>query len=67
MSALARWFRINGYTVAGYDRTPTALTDALQAEGIAIHFTEDVAQIPAANSGSSYRNARRCLVCWRAK
>ncbi|WP_080058878.1 UDP-N-acetylmuramate--L-alanine ligase [Spirosoma aerolatum] len=48
MSALARWFRINGYTVAGYDRTPTALTDALQAEGIAIHFTEDVAQIPAA-------------------
>ncbi|WP_020597094.1 UDP-N-acetylmuramate--L-alanine ligase [Spirosoma panaciterrae] len=48
MSALARWFRINGYTVAGYDRTPTALTDALQAEGITIHFTEDVAQIPAA-------------------
>ncbi|GAB4027029.1 UDP-N-acetylmuramate--L-alanine ligase [Spirosoma gilvum] len=46
MSALARWFRINGYTVAGYDRTPTALTDALQAEGIAIHFTEDVEQIP---------------------
>lgn len=47
MSALARWFRINGYTVAGYDRTPTALTEALQAEGIAIHFVEDAEQIPA--------------------
>lgn len=47
MSALARWFRVNGYEVAGYDKTPTALTDALVAEGMAIHFTEDVEQIPA--------------------
>lgn len=47
MSALARWFGVNGYTVAGYDKTPTALTDALQAEDMAIHFTDDVAQIPA--------------------
>ncbi|MCY7359005.1 MAG: UDP-N-acetylmuramate--L-alanine ligase [Rudanella sp.] len=47
MSALARWFRVNGYDVAGYDKTPTALTDVLQAEGMAVHFTEDVAQIPA--------------------
>lgn len=46
MSALARWFRINGYEVAGYDRTPTALTDALIAEGMAIHFDDDVAKIP---------------------
>ncbi|MVM35120.1 UDP-N-acetylmuramate--L-alanine ligase [Spirosoma sp. HMF4905] len=48
MSALARWFKVNGYTVVGYDKTPTALTDALQAEGMAIHFTEDVDQIPVA-------------------
>ena len=47
MSALARWFRVNGYEVAGYDKTPTVLTDALQAEGMAVHFTEDVGQIPA--------------------
>ena len=46
MSALARWFIVNGYAVAGYDKTSTALTDALQAEGMAIHFTEDVDQIP---------------------
>lgn len=48
MSALARWFSVNGYNVAGYDKTPSALTDALETEGMAIHFTEDVAQIPAA-------------------
>ena len=30
MSALARWFKINGFEVAGYDRTPTVLTDTLQ-------------------------------------
>ena len=46
MSALARWFQVNGYSVAGYDKTPTALTDALQAEGMVIHFTEAVDQIP---------------------
>ncbi|MEZ0485658.1 UDP-N-acetylmuramate--L-alanine ligase [Fibrella aquatica] len=47
MSALARWFLVNGYNVAGYDRTVTPLTNALMAEGMAIHFEEDVAQIPA--------------------
>ncbi|MVM40549.1 UDP-N-acetylmuramate--L-alanine ligase [Spirosoma sp. HMF3257] len=47
MSALARWFGVNGYTVVGYDKTPTTLTDALQAEGMTIHFTEDIDQIPA--------------------
>ncbi|GAB3564488.1 UDP-N-acetylmuramate--L-alanine ligase [Spirosoma luteolum] len=47
MSALARWFGINGYEVAGYDRTPSALTKALEAEGMAIHFDDDIARIPA--------------------
>ncbi|GAB3269016.1 UDP-N-acetylmuramate--L-alanine ligase [Larkinella harenae] len=46
MSALARWFRVNGYEVAGYDKTPTPLTHTLQQEGMAIHFEEDVEQIP---------------------
>ncbi|MFC5410798.1 UDP-N-acetylmuramate--L-alanine ligase [Larkinella bovis] len=46
MSALARWFLVNGYEVAGYDRTSTALTDALQQEGMSIHFEEDIEQIP---------------------
>ena len=47
MSALARWFKVNGYTVAGYDKTPTVLTDTLQTEGMTIYFSEDVDQIPA--------------------
>ena len=38
MSALARYFKFTGRNVAGYDRTPTALTNALQTEGIDIHF-----------------------------
>ena len=48
MSALARWFQVNGYAVAGYDKTPTPLTDALENEGAVIHFVEDVQLIPAA-------------------
>lgn len=48
MSALARWFGVNGYTVAGYDKTSTALTDALQAEGMMVHFADDIDLIPAA-------------------
>ncbi|MCS7019869.1 MAG: UDP-N-acetylmuramate--L-alanine ligase [Bernardetiaceae bacterium] len=47
MSNLARWCKANGYEVAGYDRTATPLTAALQAEGMDIHFADDVALIPA--------------------
>ncbi len=42
MSALARWFNLNGFAVSGYDRTPTALTDTLINEGIDIHFEDDM-------------------------
>lgn len=47
MSALARWFNKQGMFVAGYDRTPTPLTNELEKEGIKIHFDDDVALIPA--------------------
>lgn len=40
MSALARWFRHNGLVVAGYDRTPSLLTEALQHEGIGVHYDD---------------------------
>ena len=46
MSALARYFLHEGCRVAGYDRTPTRLTDALQEEGAEIHFEEGVELIP---------------------
>ncbi len=48
MSALARFFRLKGVAVAGYDRTRTPLTDALAGEGIAIHFEDDPDLIPMA-------------------
>jgi len=48
MSALARYFKAEGKFVAGYDRTPTPLTDDLIDEGIDIHFTDDVSLIPSA-------------------
>jgi UDP-N-acetylmuramate--alanine ligase len=46
MSALARYFKSLGVTVNGYDRTPTALTDALQKEGIGVTFEDDLAAYP---------------------
>jgi UDP-N-acetylmuramate--alanine ligase len=46
MSALARWFRQNGFHVEGYDKTPGPVTDGLIKEGIAVHFDESVSAIP---------------------
>ena len=48
MSALARYSLHEGRRVAGYDRTPSALTEALEAEGAAVHYEEDVRLIPEA-------------------
>lgn len=47
MSALARYFFSKGFAVAGYDKTPSPLTDLLQQEGIAIHFTDLGENIPS--------------------
>ncbi len=43
MSALARYFNHYGKTVYGYDKTQTALTKELEAEGVSIHYNEDEA------------------------
>lgn len=45
MSALARYFNTQGVKVAGYDKTPTTLTNSLVEEGIQIHFEDDLNQI----------------------
>lgn len=42
MSALARFFKERGTTVRGYDRTETALTKTLAAEGMDIHYEDNV-------------------------
>lgn len=47
MSAIARYFKHEGKEVAGYDRTPTALTHSLEQEGISVHYEDDIKLIPA--------------------
>lgn len=47
MSALIRYFLSLGKNVAGYDRTPSALTEKLMEEGAQIHYEESVDLIPA--------------------
>lgn len=48
MSALARYFKAKGYKVAGYDRTPSALTQKMQAEEeIRINYIDEEEEIPA--------------------
>ncbi len=46
MSAIARYFKFKGLEVSGYDRTPSALTEELQKEGIGVHFEDDPVFIP---------------------
>lgn len=46
MSALARYFRSRGYTIYGYDHTPSTLTRALESEGISISYEDDITTLP---------------------
>ncbi len=57
MSALARYFLHEGYSVAGYDLTATPLTRALESEGAAVHYEDDPEQIP-----TKMRNKENTLV-----
>lgn len=60
MAALERYFMAKEYAVAGYDRTPSELTDKLAAEGARISFVDDVEQaIPAA-----FRDPKETLVVY---
>lgn len=60
MSAIARWFVHEGFTVSGYDRTPSPLTDELIAEGMKISFEDTVYSIPAEIKNSTSEN----LIIW---
>ncbi len=46
MAALERYFLSKGMAVAGYDRTPTALTRELIREGVNISYDDSVAAVP---------------------
>ncbi len=47
MAALERYFLAQGKRVAGYDRTPSDLTHALETEGVHIDYDESPDLIPA--------------------
>ena len=59
MSAIARYFISRGLVVAGYDKTPTTLTQQLEKEGMLIHYEENIDEIPHA-----CKNPRWCLVVY---
>jgi len=46
MSAIARYFALNGKIVAGYDKAPSKITQDLEGLGVAIHFEDTVKNIP---------------------
>lgn len=60
MSALARYFKLNGFQVAGYDRTPSILTRIMSdEEGIAVTYDDDVDAI-----AEKYKDTKDTLVVY---
>ena len=59
MSALARYFLHEGKRVAGYDRTPTPLTAAIEAEGAEVNYEDSAEAIPA-----TFRNKNNTIVVY---
>lgn len=59
MSAIARYFMSKGLVVAGYDKTPSALTHQMEKEGMLIHYDENVDEIPHA-----CRDKASCLIIY---
>lgn len=59
MSALVRYFLSKGKQVAGYDRTASELTEALNQEGAAIHYQDNVDLIP-----QCFKETRNTLVVY---
>ena len=46
MSAIARYYHKKGLKVTGYDKTPSELTHALEAEGIEVHYEDNIDYVP---------------------
>lgn len=46
MSAIARYYNAKGFKVSGYDKTPSPLTEALESEGIEVHYEDNIAFVP---------------------
>ncbi|MBD5340999.1 MAG: UDP-N-acetylmuramate--L-alanine ligase [Bacteroides sp.] len=59
MANLVRYYLRHGYEVAGYDRTPSALTDELSEEGAKLIFEDNCELIP-----DGFRNPADTLVVY---
>jgi UDP-N-acetylmuramate--alanine ligase len=59
MSAIARYFALNGKIVAGYDKAPSKITQDLEGLGVAIHFEDTVKNIPI-----SFLNNEKTIVIY---
>ncbi len=59
MSALARYFAMNGKNVAGFDRVQTKITDDLVKIGVEIHYEESVESI-----SDEFNNSENTLVVY---
>ena len=59
MAALARYYLSLGLPVAGYDRTPSALTAELAAEGAAVSYDDSMDAVPEA-----FRDRENTLVIY---
>ena len=59
MSAIARYFASNGKMVAGYDKTPSQITNDLEDLGVEIHFEDALKNIPI-----SFLNTKKTLVVY---
>jgi UDP-N-acetylmuramate--alanine ligase len=59
MSAIARYFAVNGKKVAGYDKAASQITKDLEDLGVAVHFEDAVKNIPI-----SFLNKEKTLVVY---
>ncbi|MBU2927618.1 UDP-N-acetylmuramate--L-alanine ligase [Winogradskyella psychrotolerans] len=59
MSAIARYFVANGKQVAGYDKTPTDITNSLEDLGVNIHFEDNIEKV-----SSAFLNPENTLVVY---
>ena len=59
MSAIARYFVSIGKQVAGYDKTPTIITNTLEDLGVNITFSDAVAEVP-----HNFLNTKNTLIVY---
>lgn len=59
MSALARYFAMNGKNVAGFDKVQTKITNSLQEIGVEIHYQDSISLI-----SDEFKDSTKTLVVY---